>query len=132
MEYIFVYSYQPRRYSGDKPRILGRRVFDMEPGLTIDEMICKVEDHLHTHQPWWCDARVINVIPNTVPEQIDILYLCDGKQCYDGPCRNGDCEHTHDINHALHKDNLEGRLFKYMEKGTGGRIGFFEVKESEE
>lgn len=62
---------------------------------------------------------------------INILYLCDGKQCYDGSCKNEDCEHTHDIDHALHKDDLDGRLFEYVEIGTDGQIAFVEVKESE-
>jgi hypothetical protein len=60
---------------------------------------------------------------------IDILYLCDGKQCYDGPCKNEMCRHTPKIEHAIHKDDLDGRLFEYVETGTDGRIGFFEVEE---
>ncbi len=64
---------------------------------------------------------------------IEILFLCDGTQCFDGPCQNVYCEHTHDINHALHKDDLEDRLFRYVDMSFGNinRIGFFEV-ESEE
>lgn len=62
-------------------------------------------------------------------EPIDILYLCDGKQCYDGPCENEMCRHTFEIEHAIHKDDLDGRLFEYADEGLGGRIGFFEVEE---
>ena len=32
-----------------------------------------------------------------------MLYLCDGRACGDG-CPNGDCHHTKDYAHALHKD----------------------------
>ena len=64
-------------------------------------------------------------------DPINILYLCDGKQCYNGPCQNEDCHHTHDINHALHKDDLDGKLFEYFEYSADGKICFIEV-ESEE
>lgn len=68
MQYIFVYSYQPRR--DDRTRNYNRCIFEMEPGLTIDDMIDKVEDHLHTNMSWWCDPKVVNVIPNITPVQI--------------------------------------------------------------
>lgn len=54
-------------------------------------------------------------------EGINILYLCDRKQCEN--CSDV-CKHTSDINHAIHKDTLNGRLFEYTVIGEG--TGFFE------
>lgn len=56
---------------------------------------------------------------------IDILYLCDFKACSKlKSCEAGLCYHTNDINHAVNKDDLDGRLFEYVD--SGDRIGFFE------
>lgn len=56
---------------------------------------------------------------------IDILYLCDNAACSGlKTCESGLCSHTHDINHAINKDDLDGRLFEYVD--FGDRIGFFE------
>lgn len=59
---------------------------------------------------------------------IDIFYLCDGNSCTRGfrelLCQSGECKHTSDINHAIHKDSLTGRLFEYAR--CGDNIGFFE------
>lgn len=65
MEYIFVYSCQPNR--DDRTREFRRYIREMEPGLTVWEMICKVENHLKKQLDWWYDPKVINVMPNTVP-----------------------------------------------------------------
>lgn len=60
---------------------------------------------------------------------IDILYLCDCMACSGDHCGSNLCRHTPKIEHAIHKDDLDGRLFEYVETGTDGRIGFFEVEE---
>ena len=55
--------------------------------------------------------------------KIDVLYLCDEKACKN--CSDV-CEHTHDINHAIHKNDLVGRMFEYV---VGANvIGFLEQK----
>lgn len=43
---------------------------------------------------------------------VNILYLCDRKACEN--CSSY-CEYTTDINHAIHKDSLDGREFEYKE-----------------
>ena len=68
MEYIFVYSYQPDH--GDKARDFGRHIRKIEPGLDVWDMILKVEDYLRYRLDWWCDAKVVNVIPNITPVQM--------------------------------------------------------------
>ena len=55
---------------------------------------------------------------------IDILYLCDFTSCSRSCDGNGPCIHTNNINHAINKDDLDGRLFEYVDRGD--RIGFFE------
>lgn len=56
---------------------------------------------------------------------IDILYLCDHTACSElKACEADLCYHTNDINHAINKDDLDGRLFEYVD--CGDRIGFFE------
>lgn len=61
-------------------------------------------------------------------DNIDIFYLCDGNSCTRGfgqlLCQSGECKHTSDINHAIHKDSLTGKLFEYAK--CGDNIGFFE------
>lgn len=54
---------------------------------------------------------------------IDLLYLCDGKACK--KCSDF-CLHTKDEKHAIHKEDLDGKLFEYVD--SGNRIGLFEVK----
>ena len=56
--------------------------------------------------------------------KIDILYLCDNMRCAN-PCHVSECNHTHDIEHAKHKDSLDGRIFEYADMGEN--IGFIEV-----
>lgn len=56
---------------------------------------------------------------------IDIFYLCDGDACKEYDICSIYCEHTADIVHACHEGDLDGRLFKYVDRGD--RIGFFEV-----
>ena len=43
---------------------------------------------------------------------VNILYLCDRKACEN--CSDY-CKHTSDIEHAMHKDSLDGREFEYKE-----------------
>ncbi len=54
-------------------------------------------------------------------DKIDILYICDKKKCES--CSDI-CKYTSDIDHAVHKDTLNCRLFECI--NTGERIGFFE------
>lgn len=58
--------------------------------------------------------------------EVEILYLCDGKYCR--YCHADDCSHTTEIEHALHKNALEGRRFVY---GTldNGSVYFWEQEE---
>lgn len=56
---------------------------------------------------------------------IDILYLCDFTACSKAKtCEVCLCYHTNNINHAINKDDLDGRLFEYVDRGD--RIAFFE------
>lgn len=72
MEYIFVYSFRPNH--GDITRDFGRHVCEIEPGVDIWDTILKVEDYLRYSLDWWCDAKVINVIPNIIPVQMAEIY----------------------------------------------------------
>lgn len=58
---------------------------------------------------------------------IDILYICDKKACEN--CHEEDCMHTSNLEHAIHKDCMNGRIFKYV--NAGNRIGFFEVEDKD-
>ena len=60
---------------------------------------------------------------------VGIFYLCDCKQC--GDICSTECNHTSNIEHALHKDNLSECLFKPV-VDEGGNIMSFIEKESEE
>lgn len=57
-------------------------------------------------------------------ENIDILYLCDNMRCANS-CHVAECNHTHDLEHAKHKDSLDGRIFEYVD--TGENVGLFEL-----
>lgn len=61
-------------------------------------------------------------------KQIDIFYLCDREACAVSCDPDCVCIHTSNIEHAVNKDDLDGRLFEYVDRGD--RIGFFE-KEGE-
>ena len=54
----------------------------------------------------------------------NIFFLCDRK----ADCKNchEECSHTSDIEHAVHRDELEGRMFEC--KGRLDHYGFFEVE----
>ena len=56
-------------------------------------------------------------------KEINVLYYCDGKAC--GPCRGDGCKLTSDINHSIHKDDLDGRFF--MAVDGEDRLIFFET-----
>lgn len=58
--------------------------------------------------------------------EVEILYLCDGKYCR--YCHPDDCSHTTEIEHALHKDSLEGRTFEYGVRYDGS-VYFYEMEE---
>ena len=60
-------------------------------------------------------------------KKIEILYYCDGKACK--PCRKDGCKRTTDINHAMHKDDLDGQFF--MAVDTGDRLVFFETEKED-
>lgn len=63
-------------------------------------------------------------------DQIDILYLCDGKQCIDCSKPRGLCHHTTDIDHAINKDKLDESLFCYSPYlGDASRVAFIESME---
>ena len=66
-------------------------------------------------------------------EKVKVFYLCDGTRCFDGPCLNPECKYTLDIEHALHKDDLDCRLFRCMDLRSGDTNGltFFEEKGEE-
>ena len=52
----------------------------------------------------------------------DMLFICDRqacKSCY------GECKHTKNIEHAVNRHNLNGKIFECIE-GYDGRIGLFE------
>lgn len=75
-------------------------------------------------EPWeYREGKVKQSVIKTKP--IDIFYLCDNMACSKS-CNGSCCRHTSDIEHAIHKDDMEGRLFEYTAVGTDGRIGFFE------
>ena len=57
-------------------------------------------------------------------KEVDILYLCYNMRCANS-CHVAECTHTHDLEHAKHKDSLDGRIFEYID--TGENIGFFEM-----
>lgn len=57
-------------------------------------------------------------------KQIDILYLCDRKACK--KCSEF-CEHTINKEHAIHKDDLDGRMFEYVDVGLSSAL--YELKE---
>ena len=54
----------------------------------------------------------------------DILYLCDRKACEN--CHE-ECKHTENIDHAIHRYDLNGRMFEAIE--TGFKVGFFEKED---
>ena len=57
---------------------------------------------------------------------IDIFYLCDRKVCES--CHEVCC-HTSDIEHAINRLNLDGKMFEWCEcYENADRIGFFEVE----
>lgn len=61
---------------------------------------------------------------------IDILYLCDGKQCVDCSKPRGLCHHTTDIEHAVNKDKLDESVFCYSPYvGDNTRLAFIECME---
>ena len=62
-----------------------------------------------------------------VNKPIDILYLCDHKACK--KCSDY-CLHTKDKEYAIHKDDLDGRKFEYVDMGRA--VGFFEVEDNED
>ena len=51
-------------------------------------------------------------------EVVDILYLCDGKQCGDS-CPSAECKHTSNISHA--KNFVKGDYDSYWEKENRSR-----------
>lgn len=53
----------------------------------------------------------------------NIFYLCDRKACE--KCHE-ECHHTSDIKHAVHRDDLEGRMFELQGPLDFG--AFFEVE----
>lgn len=58
-------------------------------------------------------------------KDIIFLYYCDGKACQH--CRDDGCKLTSDINHAIHKDDLDGRFFMCLD--SGDRLVFFEKED---
>lgn len=58
-------------------------------------------------------------------QKVDILYLCDNMRCSNS-CHVAECKHTHDLEHAKHKDNLDGRIFEYVDMGEN--IGLIELE----
>jgi hypothetical protein len=46
----------------------------MEPGLTMLEMIHKVEEHLRNKLDWWCDPIVVNAISNITPVSMTTIF----------------------------------------------------------
>lgn len=58
-------------------------------------------------------------------KEIKILYLCDGKACEH--CHEDVCKLTSDINHAIHKDDLDGRIFVAIDRGDC--LVFFEKED---
>ena len=57
---------------------------------------------------------------------IDILYICGREACMVSCDPDCVCIHTSKIEHAVNKDDLDGRLFEYIDRGD--RIAFFEKK----
>ena len=46
----------------------------------------------------------------------EFLYLCDQKACEN--C-NGECRHTSDIDHAVHRHSFNGCRFEFFEVENG-------------
>lgn len=59
--------------------------------------------------------------------EIEVLYLCDTKACKN--CSDF-CEHTSNIEHAVHRNDLDGRMFEYVYAGKN-KVGFFEVRKED-
>lgn len=57
-------------------------------------------------------------------KKVDILYLCDNMACLSS-CRESECSHTYKLEHARHKEDLDGRIFEYVKTSKGG--DFFEL-----
>lgn len=51
-----------------------------------------------------------------------MLFICDRKACKS--CYS-ECKHTMNIEHAVNRHNLNGKIFEYIE-GYDGRICLFE------
>lgn len=60
-------------------------------------------------------------------KDIKLLYLCDRKACSN--CSK-ECKHTSNIEHAINRSNLDGRLFEYMQ-GDEEILLFEKVDESQ-
>lgn len=56
---------------------------------------------------------------------IDIFYICDRKAC---EICNKECNHTSDIEHAVNRLSLHGRLFSYLDRGDCKGLFEMEVK----
>ena len=54
---------------------------------------------------------------------VNILYICDRKACKN--CHE-ECKHTINIEHAVNRYDINGRMFEYVDNGN--QIGFFEVE----
>lgn len=54
---------------------------------------------------------------------VDIFYICDRKAC---EICNRECNHTSDIEHAVNRLSLHGRLFRYLDRGDCK--GLFEME----
>lgn len=59
--------------------------------------------------------------------KLKVAYVCDRKACE--KCSD-ECSHTHDLEHALHKNDLQGRIFRCI-NDSNGVIGFFEMEKPE-
>lgn len=59
----------------------------------------------------------------------DVFYICDRKECTGGnyECSNSECKHTSYEGHALHENDLEGKIF-VAHDGPDGVVGLFEVE----